>query len=123
LDGEQGLSLLRSSAVAIGATGRFYSSPKTLQNLSAFRRISWNAVLGPAPRVNLTRFHGILAPAAKWRAAVVRVPAATQSEPPCDCENGAGERTPRCNYAWALLMARVFEVDVLECPGNFEKND
>jgi ATPase subunit of ABC transporter with duplicated ATPase domains len=63
------------------------------------------------------RFHGILAPAAKWRASVVPAPAAaTQSEPPCDCENGAGANTPRRNYAWALLMARVFEVDVLECP-------
>lgn len=74
------------------------------------------AVLVPAPRLNLTRFHGILAPAAKWRASVVPAPAATQSEPPCDCENGAGAKTPRRNYAWALLMARVFEVDVLECP-------
>jgi hypothetical protein len=74
------------------------------------------AVLVPAPRLNLTRFHGILAPAAKWRASVVPAPAATPSEPPCECENGACAKTPRRNYAWALLMARVFEVDVLECP-------
>ena len=64
------------------------------------------AVLVPPPRLNLTRFYGILAPAAKWRASAVPAPAAaTQSEPPCDCENGAGAKTPRRNYAWASLMA------------------
>ena len=34
---------------------------------------------------------------------------------PCDCENQAGCARGR-NYSWAALMARVFEVDVLECP-------
>lgn len=78
------------------------------------------AVLVPAPRLNLTRFHGILAPAAKWRASVVPAPAAaTPSEPPCDCEHGADAKTLRRNYPWVSLMARVFEVDVLECPDVF----
>src|SRR5213592_2103865 len=33
------------------------------------------AALVPAPRVHLTRFHGILAPAAKWRPLIVPKPA------------------------------------------------
>ncbi|PYS09360.1 MAG: hypothetical protein DMG15_24105 [Acidobacteria bacterium] len=32
------------------------------------------AALVPAPRAHLTRFHGILAPAAKWRSTIVPSP-------------------------------------------------
>jgi len=71
------------------------------------------AVLVPAPRLNLTRFHGVLAPAAKWRASIVPTPRASAAA--CDCTNGEGAENRRRNYAWALLVARVFQVDVLEC--------
>src|SRR5207244_1307815 len=59
------------------------------------------AVLIPAPRLNLTRFHGVLAPAAKWRASIV--PVSTEPPPACDCENENAEGTKkrRRNYAWA----------------------
>jgi len=76
------------------------------------------AVLVPAPRVNLIRFHGLLGPAAKWRAAIV--PASPENEPAseaCECEDGGGKKKRGRNYSWASLMARVFEVDVLKCPG------
>jgi hypothetical protein len=77
------------------------------------------AVLVPAPRVHLTRFHGLLGPAAKWRASIV--PASPEEGEPasdaCECADGRGEKdTRRRNYAWAALMARVFEIDVLQCP-------
>ena len=69
------------------------------------------AVLVPAPRSNLVHFHGILAPAAKWRAAIVPEPPAHDDE--TDCGHGnTGKR--RRNYSWASLMRRVFEIDVLE---------
>jgi len=88
------------------------------------------AALVPAPRANLVRYHGILAPAARYRARVV--PGAVEVEPSALPGEGtkesrnAGDRAvsiegtfprprPR-NYSWADLMRRVFEVDVLECP-------
>ena len=73
------------------------------------------AVLVPAPRLNLTRFHGVLGPSAKWRASIVPAPEVPTSTA-CDCGDGKPAKTRRRNYAWASLMARVFEVDVLECP-------
>jgi hypothetical protein len=100
------------------------------------------AALVPPPRFNLVRYHGVLAPAAKGRAAVVArrpsVGAGSTTVAGCDCAPGlggmgerggerksgtmkaaevpgTGRRRPR-NYSWAELMRRVFEVDVLECP-------
>jgi Putative transposase len=72
------------------------------------------AVLIPAPRLNLTRFHGVLAPAAKWRASIVPAPP-VETPPICGCGESVGAKKRRPNYEWAALMARVFEVDVLEC--------
>jgi hypothetical protein len=88
------------------------------------------AALVPAPRFNLVRYHGVFAPAARWRADIV------PSDPPSDslshrgCRRKAGmgdilteagclvrERVrsrPR-NYSWAELLHRVFSIDVLEC--------
>jgi len=93
------------------------------------------AALVPAPRVHLTRFHGILAPAAKWRPLIVPKPTPTSVEsvvssaavPISVLESAPGIHDPieakvttkdvsaRRNYAWAYLMARVFQLDVLEC--------
>ena len=67
------------------------------------------AALIPAPRTNLIRYHGILAPAARDRAAVVPRVSAEESAATSDADR------PR-NYGWAELMRRVFAVDVLECP-------
>jgi Putative transposase len=78
-------------------------------------------VLIPPPRFHLLRFHGVLAPRAQLRAAVVPrssrdaalggapaprlSPPAPQSPP----VSGAGR------LSWAALMRRVFEIDVLLC--------
>src|SRR6266536_2604825 len=88
------------------------------------------AALVPAPRFNLVRYHGVFAPAAKWRADVV------PSDPPSDslshrgCRRKAGmgdilteagclvrqhARSRPRNYSWAELLHRVFSIDVLEC--------
>jgi hypothetical protein len=72
------------------------------------------AVLIPAPRLHLTRFHGVLAPAAKWRASIVPPPP-VETPVVCGCGESEGAKKRRPNYQWAALMARVFEVDVLEC--------
>jgi len=80
----------------------------------------------PPPRVNLVRYHGILAPASRHRARVV--PAGKAVDLPthepgisastgdrCEREEPPVATRPR-NYSWAELMRRVFEIDVLECP-------
>jgi len=88
------------------------------------------AALIPPPRLNLTRYSGVLAPAAAFRPLVVpegETPSATAH---AGCRGGVaaaksdpGEankkrRLPR-NYPRAQLMARVFEFDVLACPRLF----
>ena len=62
-----------------------------------------------------TGYHGVLAPNAAWRAAVVP-PAAADDDLPPD-EEHAGPPHCRCRHiAWATLLRRVFEIDVLACP-------
>jgi hypothetical protein len=88
------------------------------------------AALVPPPRANLVRYHGILAPAARYRFRVVPFvsvagPEAQQGETEPEAQvsgsnlapidESAAIPRPR-NYSWAELMRRVFEVDVLECP-------
>jgi hypothetical protein len=100
------------------------------------------AVLTPRPRINLVIYHGILAPHARARAeAVARRPAAASAGVPPPSA-GAGTDVPACapeprsvatpgdsveenrrrgpekprDWAWADLMRRVFDLDVLRCP-------
>ncbi len=93
------------------------------------------AALVPTPRAHLVRFHGLLAPAAKWRPSIVPHNATTEAPPDspgtdettatssgadvahCDERQkpaDAAQRHAR-NYAWSELMKRVFAVDVLAC--------
>src|SRR6266446_4704362 len=89
------------------------------------------AVLVPAPRAHLTRYHGILGPAAVWRPMIIPTAAndnsseitpnpqpspqssaaSVEGEPPSQTLPSARQR----NYTWAELMKRVFLVDVLQC--------
>jgi hypothetical protein len=100
------------------------------------------AALVPAPRAHLTRYAGVLAPAAQWRPLIVAassssaiesaalqatadVPAAATSPPDANAASAAtsiggspppGSRRHGRNYSWAELMKRVWFLDVLECP-------
>ena len=87
------------------------------------------AALVPPPRFNLIRYHGVLAPGAYLRSLVVpeSEPAPeTARHPGCPAKgqvpainsgDAEGKLNGRSrNYAWADLLKRVFEVDVLECP-------
>jgi hypothetical protein len=85
------------------------------------------AVLVPRPRINLLLYHGVLAPNASWRRAIVSaaeeeenggVPlasAASALAPAADTAAPRGRERPRYR-AWADLMRRAFEADVLACP-------
>jgi hypothetical protein len=76
------------------------------------------AALTPRPRVNLILYHGVLAPRAAWRRAVVPGPGGAPAPPPCpggaDFREIARPRLP--NRTWAELMQRSFGFDVLVCP-------
>lgn len=61
----------------------------------------------PQPRIHLIRFHGILAPHSKLRAAVV-------PSSKLDGKRRIKSRPPR--LAWAALLKRVFKVDLQKCP-------
>jgi hypothetical protein len=94
------------------------------------------AVLVPRPRINLILYHGVLAPRAAWRSAVVRHAtaeegrAAAGTEPVLalhgQCAEGqtsapaaeTAEATRRHtrNRLWPDLMRRTFGFDVLACP-------
>jgi putative transposase/transposase-like zinc-binding protein len=66
----------------------------------------------PRPGKHTIRFHGILAPAAGYRAKVVpaaKAPAPTRQAP-------GPEPPARYRLPWAELLRRVFLVDALDCP-------
>jgi hypothetical protein len=100
------------------------------------------AVLVPAPRAHLTRYHGILGPCAAWRSLIVPLPqqpppsaaaAATTNNNPETGVTGPSQPPPQTsapeidasaptpakphprNYTWCELMKRVFLLDVLQC--------
>ena len=80
------------------------------------------AALTPRPRINLVLYHGVLAPRAAWRKAVVpsRVidregaKRATDRAVSVDDARPLPGRLP--NRTWAELMQRSFGFDVLACP-------
>ena len=75
------------------------------------------AALEPPPRLNLVRYHGVLAPACPDRAQIVPGPSALTQDEGCehdDAGGAAGRRAQR--ICWAKLLARVFQYDVTVCP-------
>jgi len=70
------------------------------------------AGLVPRPRLHLTRPHGVLAPNAKLRAALVPGPARGTSVPSDRQAHGAPAR-----LGWARLLKRVFDLDLGLCGG------
>ncbi len=77
--------------------------------LSPTELIEKLAALVPPPRLNLVRYHGVLAPACPDRAQIV--PGPSPLTQPDDAQNG--RRVHR--VSWAKLLARVFQYDVM-CP-------
>ena len=87
------------------------------------------AALVPAPRAHLRTYHGILAPAAKWRPRIVPIPDVQfgvcshvpvppeSNRRPGSEPDATGSAPPprRKNYSWSELLKRVFEIDILVC--------
>src|SRR5438034_6771480 len=80
-------------------------------------------LLPRGPGSILVLYHGVLAPHARWRARVVAYGATRVSRPvPASpsakvsaSDDTATTPTPR-HWAWADLMRRAFDIDVLACP-------
>ena len=83
------------------------------------------AALVPRPRANLTRYHGVLAPNAKYRNLVVPTPnrrvkrkrkhrAHTESEPTLDTDRETDR--PLAPLSWAERLKRVFKIEIERCP-------
>jgi hypothetical protein len=85
--------------------------------LSGHELLEKLASIVPPPRSNTTRYHGILAPAAKQRAKVV--PAETNGNEPSEERKKSGSTKYR--LAWAALLSRVFQIDVSVCPACGQK--
>ena len=79
------------------------------------------AALVPRPRLHLIRFHGVLAPNAKLRSLVVpqgppeQVGPATEADSVAECEVETVQVRPH-RISWALLLKRVFDIDMQHCP-------
>jgi hypothetical protein len=73
------------------------------------------AALIPRPRINLVVYHGVLAPHSGWRARVVAYGAPAAVASPCSEASDTSRSAPR-HWAWAALMRRAFDLDVLACP-------
>ena len=79
------------------------------------------AALVPPPRFHLVRYHGVLAPVAKWRSEIVpEVPHDDAGLSDCSHPPATEQSVPRPlgrhNYSWSQLMRRVFAIDVLDVP-------
>jgi hypothetical protein len=66
----------------------------------------------PRPRSHTMRYHGVLAPASGWRAAIV-----PRRQVPEDVKVKQRPHKGQCcqRIPWAALLMRVFKIDVLAC--------
>ena len=69
--------------------------------------------LVPRPRLHLIRFHGVLAPNAKWRSQIIPSPPEPATEASTD--HAHTESAP-ARMSWARLLKRVFDIDIEHCP-------
>jgi hypothetical protein len=79
------------------------------------------AALTPRPRINLVLYHGVLAPHSSWRARVVAYGAPPAERPVAasttlQTNDGPAMTPAPRHWAWADLMRRAFDIDVLACP-------
>jgi hypothetical protein len=91
------------------------------------------AALVPPPKVNLIRYHGLLAPAAAFRPLVIpetkgngrpahhgcRGKKQLSTAGAANVDEKGRNANARCrprNYSWAELLRRIFSIDILACP-------
>ena len=77
------------------------------------------AALVPRPWINLTRYHGVLAPNAKWRSRIV--PASRTDNEGAEKRGGhigvpGEEKEKEYRHPWADLLRHVFNIEMTICP-------
>jgi hypothetical protein len=77
------------------------------------RRLLW---LIPPARFHLTSFHGVLSSHAAARATVLPTPASPAQPPAAPATGPPAVRLKKPRLDWAALHARVWAVDVWQCP-------
>jgi Putative transposase/Transposase zinc-binding domain len=78
--------------------------------------ISKLAALVPAPRVHLTRYHGVFAPNSKHRASVIMRPeerVVVDADSQQDSDSTTGKK--RAAMTWAQCLKRAFKIDIELC--------
>ncbi|MCA3144912.1 MAG: transposase [Rhodocyclaceae bacterium] len=83
------------------------TTPIVLQPQEPMKRL---AARVPRPGLHLIRYHGVLAPNAKLRGAVIPQPAQRDNAPALEHAHGQAARMSR-----ARLLKRVFHIDVERC--------
>jgi len=73
------------------------------------------ATLVPRPRLNLIRFHGVLAPNAKLRSAIIPNAQKTEKDT-SDAQDDAPHSSASVRISWTRLLKRVFDIDIEHCP-------
>jgi hypothetical protein len=73
------------------------------------------ATLVPRPRLNLIRFHGVLAPNAKLRPQIIPGEKENKSNP-SDTSDDVPQSATSVRISWARLLKRVFDIDIEHCP-------
>jgi len=125
--GQQRVRPLRDGRIAV-ALQRPWADGTTHLVFTPTELLGRLVPLVPRPRINLLLYHGVLAPNAPWRRAVVeREHGADTTVPAGPSPPGTPgaavtaevaklpRRRPRYR-TWAELMRRAFEADVLACP-------
>ena len=104
---------------------------RTALRLAPLELLDRLARLIPPPRRHRHRYHGGFAPNAAWRPEVVRygredtndvdpsglVPSPVDGTDPCRQSQDRSPSAARARSLWAQLLARVYEIDPLRCPG------
>ena len=91
---------------------RRYFDGRTHLKLSQVELLQKLAILMPPPWKNLTRYHGVFAPNHQLRGDVVNVGRPTT--PTEEASDSSNPKPPRA-LPWAMLLRRVFAIDVLQC--------
>lgn len=93
---------------------RPWSDGSTALLLDPLELLERLAALVPPPRRPLLAYHGLLAPHAEWRSAIVPTPAASGAAAVTGPADGARWQAAG-RRSWATLLRRVFAIQVLVC--------
>jgi hypothetical protein len=88
----------------------------TAIKLTQMQFIERLVALVPRPRVNLTRYHGVLAPNYKYRKQIVPQPKIEPDLKIVESTEEASEKpSPKKRMKWAQALKRVFDIDIETC--------